>query len=139
MLELARRGHHVTLASPFPPKGAAPPTYVHIDISDVLPEFNYDLFTFEALVEEYETKDVELVLSIIGDLDGAKVCKNVFNHPKVKPLLTTPSQFDVVFAEIFGAGCCFAAGAKLQVSSNDEGLSPVVTQLNVFMVTQHHL
>ncbi|KAF0773792.1 UDP-glucuronosyltransferase 2B13-like [Aphis craccivora] len=109
MVALSRRGHDVTVISPFPRRkdgGDGIGRYVDLDVSDALPPVISQL----SVTDEFE-HHVDPVTGL-RDLCqmNHRVCEATFGHPLVRDLIREHRSFDVVFAEAFSTDC-FAAFA----------------------------
>lgn len=107
MVALSKRGHHVTVISPFPRrKGGDGDRYVDVDVSDALPPV-----TSQMNVTEFEPENPVSGLRDLCQMNH-RVCEVTFENPRVRNLIRQGGPFDVVFAEAFATDC-FAAFAHV--------------------------
>jgi len=113
MLALAKRGHHVTVVSPF--KIKEPITnYTHIDLSNEFPSL-VGTFDFDYASEYFMMKSTFARVRVMAEFVGPDFCRQIFSLPKLQDIYAGKHQYDVIFTEIFGTDCWLAIGHKLKV------------------------
>lgn len=115
MTALSKRGHDVTVISPFPQRndnvgGVEALRYTDVDVSDELPPVISQMNVTE---EDEPWKNPVTGLRNLCQMNH-RVCETTFEHPKVQALFhqSGPGSFDVVFTEAFSTDC-FAAFAHV--------------------------
>lgn len=108
----ARRGHHVTLVSPFKLKD--PVNHTHIDLSADFPSLAGQ-FKFEYASEHLGNAGAFEAMRSISNFAGPEFCRKVLSHPKLQDIYSGKHKFDVIFTSIFHSDCLLAIGYKLKV------------------------
>ncbi|XP_049832172.1 UDP-glucosyltransferase 2-like [Schistocerca gregaria] len=98
LLELARRGHHVTVLSHFP-QDDAPPTYEDRSLKGAVPSI-VNTFSVDFAMSSSMIKFIWFEMQ--------SFCRPNFEHPVTKELIKNKEKFDVILLEVFGPDC-FAA------------------------------
>lgn len=112
MKGLAKRGHNVTVVSPFPLKSPME-NYTDIDVSDRFPSLKSKR-SFEESVYNFNA-DIHTRVMATSKLSGPHHCRDALTHPKLQQVIRGRNQFDVVFTEVFASDCFTAIGHILQV------------------------
>lgn len=100
LVNLAKRGHHVTVLSHFPRPNAIP-NYTDIDLRDDFPPFELEFKAWD-LVED------------LTDLFrfGQEHCKALMNSKKILKFLSTPLTFDLIVLDAFDTDCSLGFALK---------------------------
>ena len=114
MLVLAKRGHHVTVVSPFKLKHPVA-NYTDIDVSDEFPSLA-GTFDFDFASETLGISGAAAYVQVLASLAGADFCRKTFANPKLQDIYAGKHRYDVIFTEIFVTDCWLAIGHKLKVT-----------------------
>lgn len=122
LLELAKRGHNVTVISHFPEKDA-PPNYHDISLAGSVKPIEGDV-PFESSYK------ILFFISMFLVKSGTENCEVMLANKQVQKLIKDKPKFDVVVLEMFNSDCALGVAYKLQ--------APVIATTSHVLMPYHY-